>query len=520
MNSRGKKLTSFEHFKAEYEALYERDTKESNEINHKFDVEWIDVLFPYRDKSDDTVDREFMRYFFYISHILCYKQDIKRSNDEFELIKLLYDSNEKQPNPNAKNNRDYLKKALDCWHDVFKNGGVDAFFRKYLTDRVYEKGKVATFKSLVGEYGDCQNFFKACIKLYQVNNNFSYGDFLFLYGIITYLINKDDKQVQELEFIERLRVLRNLIMNSNAGEIRKEAMGDLLDEVETLMLDGIIKEGLGHSFNGFQEQEEREKMVKKTTMTPDDVERMNRFEDHPLIYGYVSGLGYDHLDLVDVFCDLFLPNNYMLIHRAMISIGDYRQKDSNRYYMGNNNSSTWTSLLHKSKARDGFDTTMSVLIELLQKFKSGKDLQGIIDDFINERELLKNYSWRYYFAKYPDMLRGGDGELVWSDKHTIITLNKHQFNGKHWNSFLNVVYNKVKEKYNKDVVRLDNYGENLSILIPVSSLGFSSDGFVYYQGMIQDPWKVSQTEEGVDTEDRIQMAVNKVCNVIDQFNEQ
>ena len=67
MNSRGKKLTSFEHFKAEYENLYEKDSDEARTLNHKFDVEWADALFPYRN-SDDIVDKEFMRYFFYISH--------------------------------------------------------------------------------------------------------------------------------------------------------------------------------------------------------------------------------------------------------------------------------------------------------------------------------------------------------------------------------------------------------------------------------------------------------------------
>ena len=223
MNSRGKKLTRFEHFKAEYEALYDRDSKESADINHRFDVEWIDVFFPYRD-SDDTVDREFMRYFFYISHILCYKQSINRSNDEFELIKLLYDSKEKDPNPEAEKNKEYLKNALDCWHKV----NIDAFFKEYLSDKTYQRGKVATYKT-VSEYRGCQNFFNACIKLYQVNNNFSYGDFLFLYGIITYLMNKGT--ISDSDFRERLRILRNLIMNSNAGEIRKEAMGDLLKEV-------------------------------------------------------------------------------------------------------------------------------------------------------------------------------------------------------------------------------------------------------------------------------------------------
>ena len=230
MNSRGKKLTAFEHFKAEYEDLYEKDSDEARTVNHKFDVEWADTFFPYRNQ-DDIVDNEFMKYFFYVSHILCYEQGIKKSNDEFELIKLIYSDS-----PNAVANRKYLEDAFDCWYRVMKDyGSIDNFFAKYLSGFTYEKGKVTTFKS-VYEYLDTQNFFHACVKLYQVNNNFSYSDFLFLYGIITYLINKD--AIKEDEFIDRLRTLRNLIWNSNSGEIRGDAdyMKDLLCEVKDLML--------------------------------------------------------------------------------------------------------------------------------------------------------------------------------------------------------------------------------------------------------------------------------------------
>ncbi len=49
MNSRGKPLTPFEHFKAEFEEIIRQHSEElSKEINHKFDIEWTDMLFPFR----------------------------------------------------------------------------------------------------------------------------------------------------------------------------------------------------------------------------------------------------------------------------------------------------------------------------------------------------------------------------------------------------------------------------------------------------------------------------------------
>lgn len=511
MNSRGKKLTAFEHFKAEYEDLYEKDSDEARTVNHKFDVEWADTFFPYRNQ-DDIVDNEFMKYFFYVSHILCYEQGIKKSNDEFELIKLIYSDS-----PNAVANRKYFEDAFDCWYRVMKDyGSIDNFFAKYLSGFTYEKGKVTTFKS-VYEYLDTQNFFHACVKLYQVNNNFSYSDFLFLYGIITYLINKD--AIKEDEFIDRLRTLRNLIWNSNSGEIRGDAdyMKDLLCEVKDLMLAGVINKELSHKFNGIQIDEEIEKKEKKQEL---DIENLHKFEDHPLIYGYASVLGYDNLGLVDTFASLFDSTpEFVKIHRAMLAIDNYMQTDSNRYYMGNHNRSTWSQLLHKSRNRNNFEKTMAVLRMLLQRIKNGESLDIIINKYLSEKEEEQTFDWRYYFVKYPDMLRGADGELTWDDSNDYIctTLNKHQFNGQHWNPFLNVIYqnlsDKLRDKDGNEIIRLENYGDDLNILKPIASIGATGTGFIYYHQDTSKPWDVEQ-EDSLDKVDRVAFAITKIKKIV------
>lgn len=512
MNSRGKKLTAFEHFKAEFEDLYERDSEQARVINHKFDVEWTDTLFAYR-SGDDLTDDEFMRYFFYISHILCYQQGVEKSNDEFKLIETLYKDSEK-----AEDNRKCFEKAMDVWYEVMKRyGSIDAFFSKYLSDDHYEKGKVATYKS-ISEYHECQNFFHACIKLYQVNNNFSYSDFLFLYGVITYLMNKD--KIDEQDFIIRLRTLRNLIWNSSSGEIRGDAdyMKDLLDEVDTLMLKGTIKE-VTHGFNGIQEAEEIEKNDMRDQLDEDKLSALYMFEDHPLIYGYVSGLSYNHLDLVKTFCDVFKPENYIKIHQAMMSIGDYRQNDGNRYYVGNGNNSTWSQLLHRSNRKGLQDKTMPVLIEMLTRIKNGESLENIKNAYLKTQELSQKYPLRYYFAKYPEMIRGAEGELSYGPEndYKCIALNRHQYNGKHWYSFLNVIYNELanqlKETYDKKVLSLDDYGANLSILHPVSSVAVAEDGFIHYSQDQKKEWTVSQVD-GIDKVDRVQFAIEKIENLV------
>ena len=287
------------------------------------------------------------------------------------------------------------------------------------------------------------------------------------------------------------------------------------------MLTGNINKELNHKFNGIQTDEEVEKKEKEKGI---DIETLHRFEDHPLIYGYVSGLGYDHLDLVETFLSLFSGSpEFVKIHRAMLAIGDYRQDDSSRYYMENHNRSTWSQLLHKSRNRNKFEeNTMSVLRKLLQRIKDGENLDTIIDKYLSEREDLQEFDWRYYFVKYPDMLRGADGELTWdeSNDYIITTLNKHQFNGQHWNSFLNVIYqnlsDKLLDKDGKKIIGLGNYGENLNILKPISSLAATGTGFIYFHQDTNEVWDVPQ-ENSNDKDDRIAYAIEKVTNLVQKI---
>ena len=237
----------------------------------------------------------------------------------------------------------------------------------------------------------------------------------------------------------------------------------------------------------------------------------------------MSGLGYDHLDLTDTFYSVFTSENYKSLHRAMISIGDYRQHDDNRYYMANTNRSTWTQLLHKSRNRANFEDSMEIVVQMLERVRGGESLDDIRKNFLVEQQQQQLFTWRYYFAKYPDMLRGADGELTWDDTNDYIctALNKHQFNGQHWNPFLNVLYQmlnkELREKYNEQILSLDNYGGNLIMLHPVSSIASTGDGYDYFVQDSSTHWSVKQNSDGVDMEDRIEVAIKNINDIVESY---
>ena len=164
---------------------------------------------------------------------------------------------------------------------------------------------------------------------------------------------------------------------------------------------------------------------------------------------------------------------------------------------------------------------MNVLRKLLLQIKNGETLDDIINKFISEKENTNTYDWRYYFVKYPDMLRGADGELTWDESNEYIctTLNKHQFNGQHWNPFLNVIYHTLSDKLldicGKENIGLGNYGENLNILNPISSLAATGSGFIYYYQESNECWNVKQ-EDSIDKEDRITFAIEKIKKLVQE----
>lgn len=536
MNSRGRALTRFEHFKAEYEGLYEKDSDDAQRISHEFDVEWMDMLFPFINNETNTLDDEWMRYFYFISHILCYKQGLEKTNDEFKLIELLYASpTSKKTNRNkeASKNRQYLEDSLNCWCNTgYKT--IDDFFSNFFCEKpvegtVYDPSKVCTFKN--GEYGLSQNYLKACCKQYTNGNAFSLGDVLFLYGIVTYLMNKD--KISEKDFVIRIRVLRNLIWNSTHGELREDYMQDLLVETDNIILYGNIDRvsTIGRTARGYndpQEKEEREKQY--ISWTAEQYVNRLKLEDHPLLHGYISSIGYDNLHLVESFYKVF-SEKWDLNHLALLSLGDYFQEDGVRRFSGNYNRTTWEDLLHSSRRYGLFEKTVPILHQLLERINNGETKESLINEYIDSCEKNNLYDWRYYFVKYPEMQRGTNGvlDLEENTSYKWITLNKTQYNGKYWSSFANVIYHQIIaflsdmgiEKLS-EFIELEDYSVRLKLPCLNKWLEFLENGILIhsYDDTLGEKTFILEINRinNIDTIDRVQFVSYKIIEWYKESN--
>lgn len=263
MNSRGKPLTDFEHFKAEFlEIIKEQNEELYKEFSRKIDIDWTYMLFPYRGENQ-IIDDEFMRYFKYISHILCYKTIIENRDDnleydEFKLAKQLYS----KENPNSISNLKFLKSAFDCWCGIDIDNFFDSIFytSSYKTDKtkLYLKGD-----ETINLFLDCCNHHAEFTENGR-NRLFSLNSMLLFYAVLLYRIDCiTNKTVLEEDFKRRIRIIRNLTENSQY-QIREydqygnNQMQRLLTDVDEIILNGkIITEDRG--FNFLQKQEEKVK---------------------------------------------------------------------------------------------------------------------------------------------------------------------------------------------------------------------------------------------------------------------
>ena len=498
MNSRGKPLTPFEHFKAEFEEIIKRiSEKLSKEINHKFDIDWTDMLFPFRG-DNNIIDDEFMRYFHFISDIITYKSGLELEKDEFKVARLLY-SNE---NDKAKNNILYLISSFDCWHRL----DILNFFENTFAKNEYQSGKVKI-------YQDDLNIFKECLDNYGEysgrNRRFPLNKMLLLYSIITYLQNKDS--ITEAQFCRRIRIIRNLIWNS-PDEIRDDRMRTLLNESETIILSGEIpiSESGELGYNVRQKEEERKK-IDWLKVNQENEDELYHLEDHSLLKGCISIIDLNISSNFNKFRLLFNKCNNDLISRVLLTIGDYSQFISWRFQFGARyNESVWFDLFHPTKQRSGFEETFKIINKLLSSLDESnindEYLEKCVDTYLNNIETPKD--WIFYFVKYTPMRQGNFGMYYWRshpDKnYDVIMMNTEKsIGGKNWNVFL-FTLNQLPEFVAK--LSLGDYayqGDRLKIKNTDYEIECQTDKYVVFQNELQTEYLIQQNE-GVDIEDRIE----------------
>ena len=280
MNSRGKPLTRFEHFKAMLErCIQSLDDKTAERIMGKIDRDWTDLLWCYRNfgSSEDMLpDDKFLMYFHFICDVICYQgggSPQGKSSDEFDMPEEYFTG--------AKNvirqNIELLESYFDCWCALQGFASPTLFLEscmshspgngKIVVDRIYE---IDIFKDCLHSYGDKSGRIP----------RFPLHRFVLLYAITSFLRNR--QRVTDTEFRTRLRSINNLIQNSE-NEIRDNSrLPAILQQTEAIMLTCQIDHSIGKNFNVYQIDEEEQKK-NFLSVHPGKAALVHELEDHRLL---------------------------------------------------------------------------------------------------------------------------------------------------------------------------------------------------------------------------------------------
>ena len=406
MNSRGKPLTLFEHFKAELEReIRSIDEQRANRIMGKIDRDWTDLLWEYRNSGsgssdDNIIDDEFLRYFKFICDVICYRQNespLGRSNDEFDLLQQYFSAK----CPDAIKNIETMESFFDCWCNIPGYDSPTDFLKSFMANK-HESGKILVENRFnLNIFEDCLH---ACSDRTGRIRQFPLNRIVLLYAITTYLQNVD--KVTEDDFRRRIRIVNNLIRNSEdeiSDRTDRNRMPAILAEAHAIILTGGIDESIENNFNVSQLMEEKEKIT-FLEANPNMEDILFELEDHFLLNGQIGIIGLENLTYTSRFESLF-KCSLDRINCALMAIGDYGQVERTkwRYQYGSTYQVAWTALFHRS-ANSGFENTKKILISLLatnEEF-SNETLKKISDDFLQECENNNVFPFRYYYIKYRE----------------------------------------------------------------------------------------------------------------------
>lgn len=222
MNARGKQLTAFENFKADFEKHCEENSFEENmnfeeTFFYKIDTAWTDLFWKYKDE-ENRIDNQFMRFIAEIA-MECYAEteNIYEDKKEIEIVRKRL--KEKHKKENITENAIKTERIEERIKTLFNNPN-EVSSKDYLTELSFKE-----LKNRFEKYTENNNdklsvrelpiwdFLNEKNTLFSdlLDKNFTYEKRVLFYAQSQYLLNN---KVNEKTFFSWMRVIRNIVQNS------------------------------------------------------------------------------------------------------------------------------------------------------------------------------------------------------------------------------------------------------------------------------------------------------------------
>lgn len=398
MNARGKPLSEFENFKAEFEKEL------SQEIKSKLDNDWLDLFWGLKDSDKEdvdlsSIDKRYMAFFkgvasnFTILNIKDTKEAKDFDLDEFDTLGALefFSSN--------KNSVNNVIKILDELREVSN----------------YELLKNFTDTSKDVTYETRVKFFALSMFLINFGAQKLGGDFYKEYERITSNIARDFN----IDSISNLKQIFEFI-NEICEKCKSENIFDLLVDFQN------EQPGSFKVINFYRWQEK--KKLELIQSDPRWIDAINKGEKHwylgsnlTFLIDFAENDVEKFKEYYKKFDEIFKEDREnFLFQRALLAKGDYLVERGYGYggeYFSfcnfNNNprdkDDNWRSVF--------FDKEKSQIVKGL--LDDNRSLEYIIDSYIYDED-----DWSYFFIKYPEILKYCKNFFIQANRYMIRVLTK------------------------------------------------------------------------------------------------
>lgn len=527
MNSRGKSLTEFEYFKAGFTEIL-GDPAQKARFSLSVDQNWIDMVWTLVESSGNagrgdiaiSVDQSFLNLFNFITHVMARQAGVayRDTVNSAAALRSIYSEPDHQ---------DFLFDVLDAIHHQQLE---DAGF----WGRTFYFGKhddTAAGVRLFFQHGNV-NLVERCLFQFSRFSGFTMAEQLLLHACFVHFILQVD------DFEDRIRVVRNLVVNSE-NELRNETLGSLFSEVEQYMQNGDLS-----VFENFKKDQTDEEKRKEAFLQSYPAAKviLHQLEDCDIFRGSISVFELDahFAGRANAFLVHFGENGwedfstFKSRSNFLLSFGDYSQYGWDRTNLMTNSQ----SIVRKFFTTPGYtkrqllDKTKQVLADGLDYLVANpsKTLDDRIQERLNEyRSIPKD--WKYYFLRYGrfrERCNQGYYEWGYADHYPRYKMKEWKKTGYHWNPFLY----ELEETECSAQISLENFANPLywrkdecSLRIYASQSGFQIENGNYdgtantwldkliLDGHIEanGEFRVQQTEEGIDLEDRVEKLRIVLC---------
>jgi hypothetical protein len=483
MNARGKPLSEFENFKAEFEKEL------SQEIKAKLDNQWLDLFWGLKDSDKEgvdlsRVDKRYMAFFDGVAlNFAIFKQEIKDVEEAKNFKTLDFFLNNKET-------IEYIIKILDEMCNIL-------LVKELLKNFTDIKGNFA--------YETRANFFALSMFLINFGSKKLESEFYKEYKRITSNITKDF----HIDNITNLRQVFDFI-NEICEKCKNENIFELLEDFDDKQPESFRTIG----FYKWQEKKKLKLMQSDTRW----IDAINEAEKHWYLGSNLTFLiDFAENDVNEFeryykkFDEIFQEDKEnFLFQRALLAKGDYLVKRGYGYggeyfsfcNFNNNNprykDDNWRSVF--------FDEKKSQIVKEL--LEDERNLEKITDDF-------NRIDWRYYFIKYPQILKYCRNFFIQKNGEMIRILTKFLCSSKQVEYYSYALCIKLREdlKLSKEKIKykdVTSSAENPYISISDNKISFIKNDDGKYCWMINDE---QIFDPNLPEHDPLQSIIDKACEI-------